>query len=441
MRVRWERIPAADVPALDCVDAPGTAGCHELDRRVKFLKNSAVVVRRRGRETWLDAIFGIRRLERAVFDLSPDDIQQAIVDTLHEFAEREIRPAARDAEKEGQPPEAVLKQLVDMGFTSGISEEFGGAGELSAVTTTLVAEELAWGDPGIAAAVVFSAQPGLILRYAASDEQKRQWLPQLASGEFVKGSLMLYEPSASNPNRPKETTARRYGKDWIIEGRKSGVPWPKGADFRVVVAGIEGTDQAGAFVLPKEARVDVVRSDADTGKIGLKAFPTGEVELRRVVVKNEMLVGGLQSSALLELALCHARMTVGAIAVGLSRAAMEYASDYAKQRVAFGKPIGAFQGVSFMIADMATDIDGARLAVWAAADSVDKGVAATRSVALANSKALEVAYRCGTDSVQVLGGHGFITDHPVEKWYRDAAALAAFEGDPGPLAELAEVYE
>ena len=376
-----------------------------------------------------------------MFDLSLDDIQQTIVETLREFARDELRPVAREAEKQGEPPDAVVKQLVEMGFAVGVEESYGGAGAFSAVTSALIAEELAWGDPGIAIALVCSSHPAVLLQYVGTEEQKQKWLPQFAGGEFVRGSVLFYETSMEGGRGPIRTTARRYGNDWIIEGRKSGVLWPKAADFRVVIAGIEGTDQLGAFVLPKDTRLELLRDDREAGKIGVKAAWTGDVALQRVIVKSDHLLGGPDAAYRLQLALCHARLAVGAVAVGLARAAMEYAAEYATQRVAFGKPIGAFQGVSFMIADMATAIDAARLAVWAAADSVDKGIAASRSVALANSKACQVAYQCGTDSVQVLGGHGFITDHPVEKWYRDAAALAAFEGDPGPLAELAEVYE
>jgi alkylation response protein AidB-like acyl-CoA dehydrogenase len=376
-----------------------------------------------------------------VFDLSPDDIQSTIIETLREFSKAELRPLAREAEKAGEPPEVATKQLVEMGFHASIPEEFGGAGEFSTVTASLIAEELAWGDPGIAAAIVWSSQVAVLVRMAGTDEQKSELLPQFASGEFIKGSLMLYEHPPLSAGARLQTTARRSGKDWILEGEKSGVLWPSGADVRIVVAGIEGSDQAGAFVLPKDASIEVRRNDAKAGKIGLRAAPTGEVCLRRVVVKGNALLGdGAAESGSIERALAAIRLQTGAIAVGLARAATEYAAQYATERIAFGKPIGAFQGISFMIADMATAVDGARLAVWAAADEIDKGAAASRSVAIANSAALDAALRCGTDSVQVLGGHGFITDHPVEKWYRDAAALDAFEGSLDARAYLAAAY-
>jgi len=376
-----------------------------------------------------------------VFDLSPDEVQSAVVETLQEFAAEEIRPFARDAEKAGEPPEAVLKHLVDMGFHASVPEEYGGAGEFSSVTKALIAEQLAWGDPGIAACVLWSSQPAILIGMAGSEEQRAEWLPIFASGEFIKGSVLLYEHPPLSSGARLATTARRYGRDWILDGHKCGVLWPRGADVRVVVAGIEGSDRLGAFLLPKDSKVDVTRDDSIEGKIGLRAAPTGQVELRRVIVKGDAFLGGnAADSGRLERALCACRIDTGAIAVGLARAALEYASNYATERVAFGKPIGAFQGISFMIADMATAVDGARLAVWAAASEIDKGGAPTRAVALANSAALDTALLCGTDSVQVLGGHGFITDHPVEKWYRDAIALDAFEGALDARAYLAESY-
>ncbi len=373
--------------------------------------------------------------------MSLDEVQEAVVETLRKFSSEEVRPAARDAEKAGEPPEAVTKQLVEMGFHAPVPEEFGGAGDFSTTTTALMAEELAWGDPGIAAAVLWSAQPAVVVAMAGSDDQKAEVLPQFASGEFIKGSLLYYESSASASGGSLRTTARRSGKDWILQGRKSGVLWPKGADVRIVVAGIEGTDHLGAFILPREATVEVARNDAEVGKVGLRAAPTGEVSFERLLVKGEALLGGATpADSALKRALCAVRLQTGAIAVGTARAATEYASRYATERVAFGKPIGAFQGISFMIADMATAVDGSRLAVWAAASAVDRGESPARAVALANSTALQTALQCATDAVQVLGGHGFITDHPVEKWYRDAVALDAFEGAIDARAYMSREY-
>ncbi len=377
-----------------------------------------------------------------MFDLAPDDVQTTIVETLREFAEQEVRPLAREAEKAGEPPEVISKQLVEMGFYASIPEDYGGAGVFSTVTSMLITEELAWGDPGIAAAVVWSSHPAVIIGMVGTDEQKSRLLPQFSSGEFIKGSVMLYEHPPLSSGAPLRTTARRYGKDWIVEGEKRGVLWPKGADLRIVVAGIEGSDEIGAFVLEKDSGVEVRKDNSAAGKLGLRAAPTGDVALRRVVLKSDALLGaGSSGGSQLARALSAIRLSTGAIAVGLARAAMEYASHYATERVAFGKPIGAFQGISFMIADMATIVDGARLAVWSAADAIDKGSSAGRAVAIANATALDAALQCGTDSVQVLGGHGFITDHPVEKWYRDAAALDAFEGSLDARAYLAGKYE
>lgn len=376
-----------------------------------------------------------------MFDLSPDEIQETVKETLHEFAEKELRPAAREAESSKAVPDQIVSQIQEMGFIASVPEEHGGAGVFDAVTTVLIAGELAWGDPGIAAALLWAGQPATIISAIGTDEQQAKYLPRFTGSEPVKGSLLLYEADYGADLGKIKTTARKAGSDWLLDGEKAGVPYPADADLRVVIAGIEGSNELGAFVLPESFKPHVVRNDSETGKIGLRAAPTGNVKLRGMLIKGDTLLGGDErNSRQLAVALGTCRLQTGAIAVGLARAASEYAAHYATERIAFGKPIGAFQGVSFMITDMAMDVEVSEMLVWDAASQLSKGHTAERAIALANSKALKTAYRCGTDSVQVLGGHGFIIDHPVEKWYRDAAALAGFEGPADQDPILAEEY-
>lgn len=372
-----------------------------------------------------------------MFDLSPDEIQETVIQTLHGFAVAEVRPAAREAEAAQEVPERISKQVVEMGFGASVPEEFGGSGIFDAVTTVLIAEELAWGDPGIAASILWAGQPALFISLAGNDEQRSASLEAFTNG--AKGSVLMYERDGE-PFKPR-TVARKFGKDWKIDGEKICVPSPSGADFRILVAGIEGSDEVGAFVLPKSVATKVKRDDREAGKIGLRAAHTGVVELDGVTLPGDAILGGAsRNPRMLNRAIGICRLQTGAIALGLARAAAEYAAEYATDRVAFGRPIGAFQGVAFMVTDMAMDVDATRLLIWDAASRIDAGDTAERAVELANSKAMSTALRCGTDSVQVLGGHGYIVDHPVEKWYRDAGVLASIEGSFSADPYLAAAY-
>lgn len=372
-----------------------------------------------------------------MFDLSPDEIQETVVETLHGFAEAEIRPAAREAEAAKEVPERVSKQVAEMGFGASVPEEFGGSGVFDAVTTVLIAEELAWGDPGIAASILWAGQPALLISLAGTDDQRSANLEPFTTG--AKGSVLMYERDGE-PFAPR-TTARKFGNDWKIDGEKVCVPSPSGADTRILIAGIEGSDEIGAFIVPKSASTKVKRDDNDAGKIGLRAAHTGIVEFDGVIVPGDSILGGdARNPRTLQRAISICRLQTGSIALGLARAAAEYAAEYASDRIAFGKPIGAFQGVAFMVTDMAMDVDATRLLIWDAASRLDAGDSAERAVELANSKATKTAMRCGTDSVQVLGGHGYIVDHPVEKWYRDAGVLSSVEGTLSADPYLAAAY-
>lgn len=376
-----------------------------------------------------------------MFDLSPDEIQETVQDTIHGFAEAEIRPVAREAEAAKEVPERIVKQIGEMGFAAAVPEDLGGSGVFDSVTMSLIAEELAWGDPAIASAILSAGQPAHVLALAGTDEQQAEHLPAFFAGAPIRGSLMLYERLAGSDLGSLRTTVRRVGGDWQVNGEKCSVPFAGSGDLRILVAGIEGSDEVAAFILPKSVSPKLIRDDSQAGKIGMRAAPTGSVAFENVFIPGDAIVGGADRNPNhLVRSLDLIRLETGAIALGLARAAAEYAGTYATDRIAFGKPIGAFQGVAFMVTDMAMDVEATRLLIWDAASRIDSGISASRAVSLANSKAIKTALRCGTDSVQVLGGHGFIVDHPVEKWYRDAAALAGSEGplDADPI--LSETY-
>ena len=345
------------------------------------------------------------------FDLQPTDEQRVLQETLHDFAAEALRPAARDCESAKQTSAELFKQAHEIGVTAPLSEEFGGAGLFDAVTHCIVAEELAWGDPGIAYYLIGSGLASVVLGLAGTEEQQRSLLPAFGAEAPVKSFVAIGEKVASGDLESLETTIEGDK----ISGTKYGVLNATDASLGVVVG--RSGDELAAAVVDASVDIDVVKPE---DKLGLEAAPTSVV--------NFALAGeALPSGPDLTQAILRAKLMTGAIAVGCARASLEYASQYAIEREAFGKPIGAFQGISFKIADMAIEVDAARLSVWRAAWKIDRGEATLSDVAEANGQALGTAVLCGDDGVQVLGGHGYIRDHPVEKWFRDAVTLSVFD--------------
>lgn len=345
------------------------------------------------------------------FDLQPTDEQRVLRSTLHDFAAEALRPAARDCESAKQTSDDLFRQAHEIGVTAPLAEEFGGAGLFDAVTHCIVAEELAWGDPGIAYYLIGSGLASVILGLAGTEEQRRAHLPAFGGDAPLKSYVALGEKVAAGDLESLETSVDGDK----VSGTKYGVLNASDASLGIVI-GRNGGELA-AVVLDASTELDVLRPE---DKLGLEAAPTSVVNF---AVAGEALPPGLE----LTRAVLRAKLMTGALAVGCARASLEYASQYAIEREAFGKPIGAFQGISFKIADMAIEVDAARMSVWRAAWKIDRGEATLSDVAEANGQALGTAVLCGDDGVQVLGGHGYIRDHPVEKWFRDAVTLSVFD--------------
>lgn len=345
------------------------------------------------------------------FGLRPNDEQTALQDTLRSFALEVIRPAARSAEEAKATPEEILNQAHEIGVAAPVDERFGGGGLFDAVTHCLVAEELAFGDPGIAYQVLGSGLASIVIGVAGSDAQRREWLPAFADVTPARSFVAYGEKIAAGDFEALDTTIDGDK----VSGEKYGVLDAPQATVGIVI-GSAGDSFGAALVEP-----DVFEVLKPEDKLGLEAAPTS-------VVRFDGVGEALEPGPALTAALLWSKLLTGAIALGCARASLEYASQYAIEREAFGKPIGAFQGVSFKISDMATEVNAARVAIWRAAWKIDRREATPADVAEANSFALETAIRCGDDGVQVLGGHGYIRDHPVEKWFRDAVTLAVFDG-------------
>ena len=345
------------------------------------------------------------------FDLQPTDEQRALQETLHDFASEALRPAARQCEESKATSDDLFRQAHEIGVTAPVDEAFGGAGLFDAVTHCIVAEELAWGDPGIAYYLIGSGLASVVVGMAGTDQQKKAHLPAFGGETPVKSFVAIGEKVATGDLESLETTVDADK----VSGTKYGVLNAADASLGVVVG--RSGDGLAAVLLDGSAGVDVVKPE---DKLGLEAAPTS-------VVDFQIAGDALPSSPELTNAILRAKLMTGALAIGCARASLEYASQYAIEREAFGKPIGAFQGISFKIADMAIEVDAARLSVWRAAWKIDRGEATLSDIAEANGQALGTAVLCGDDGVQVLGGHGYIRDHPVEKWFRDAVTLSVFD--------------
>ncbi len=357
------------------------------------------------------------------FDLS--DEQRELQSLAHEFAERELRPIAREwDEREDFPPE-LLAKAARVGLTShAIPAEYSGGG-VSAVTSALVAEELSWGCAGLAAPIGATMFPVRPLLAFGTEEQRQRWLPRLASEDGCLAAIAFTEPGAGSDVAAIQASARREGDGYVLNGEKCYVTNGGIAEITVVFARLD--DAISAFVL--EAGDPGVSAGRKEPKLGLRSSYTGSILLDDARIPGERLLGepGEGFAVAMDFFL-HSRPQVAASAVGIARAAFEYATAYANERHAFGKPLIAKQGVSFKLADMAMLIEASRLLVWRAAAALETGGEAGLLGSYAKALAADTAMSAATDAVQILGGAGIMRDHPVEKWLRDAKVLQIVEG-------------
>jgi alkylation response protein AidB-like acyl-CoA dehydrogenase len=356
---------------------------------------------------------------------TPTPEQRELRDLAHEFAANELRPIAAECDQRDDFPRDVLAKAARLGLTShAIPPEYGGAG-VDAVTGALVGEELSWGCAGLAAtinATLFPVRP--LLRYG-SDEQQARYLPWLASEDGCLAAIAFTEPHAGSDVNALRTTARRDGDSWLLNGEKCYVTNGGIAALTIVFA----RSEAGLSAYLLEAGDPGVSAGRKERKLGLRASYTGSIVLEDARIPSDRLLGedGMGFAVAMDF-FQHSRPLVAAGAVGVARAAFEYAADYAREREAFGKPILAKQGVSFKLADMAMEVEAARLLVWRACAAIDAGEDAGLLGSYAKAFAADTAMHVTTDAVQVLGGAGVMLDHPVEKWLRDAKVFQIVEG-------------
>jgi len=372
--------------------------------------------------------------------LALSDEERMVQQMAHEFARKEIRPVAQYFDEHEETPYDIIRKAAGIGM--GVSRESTlGEGLSSALLPSILAEELSWGCAGIALAVNSSGLAAAAIAATGSPEQRDRWLPEIASDETTVrlGAMCLTEPDAGSDVSNIQTTATRDGDDYVLNGEKQFITNGGIADVHVVFATEDrskGWGGLGAYVIPKGT--PGLEPGTVWKKMGIRASHTANVVLNNCRIPADYKLGGGGGAggsgggpgalgALMTLE--RTRPVVGAYALGIGRAAYEYALDYAKQRVQFGRPIIKNQGVSFMLADMAMAVDSARLMVWRAAWMGGANVPYLQAEgSMAKCFASDMAMKVTVDAVQVLGGQGYMRDHPVEKWVRDAKIFQIFEG-------------
>jgi alkylation response protein AidB-like acyl-CoA dehydrogenase len=362
---------------------------------------------------------------RALFDLTPTDEQQMLSESVRDFALEKLRPAAEKADADCAAAPELLQQANELGLTMvGVPEELGGAmEERSAVTSVLLAEALARGDMGIAVACLAPAAVSTGMSLWGDADQQARYLHEFVSEDVPAAALAVLEPQPLfNPFRLR-TRARRDGDDYVLTGTKSLVARARDAELFIVAAEPDERGPALFVVESKTAGIEVEPEPA----MGIRAAATGTLSLDDVRVPSGALLAEGDPEVFKQCVQL-ARLAWCALAVGTGQAVLDYVIPYVNERQAFGEPIANRQGVSFTVANIAIELDGMRLATYRAASLADQGKPFGREVALARRLCSEQGMHIGSDGVQLLGGHGYVKEHPVERWYRDLRAAGVIEG-------------
>jgi acyl-CoA dehydrogenase len=358
-----------------------------------------------------------------MYGFEPSEEQRMLIDAIHRYAAADVRPAAHEADETGEIPPQLIRKGWELGWLqASLPETYGGFGEHSAVTGVLAAEALAWGDLAIALAVMCPALFAVPVLLCGDEAQKQAHLPPIAAGEWPALTAAAIEPRRDYSLGSLTTTAEKQADGYILRGEKAMVPYADRAESVVVYANLDGTTQA--FLVPRGA--EGLHVGQREQLLGLDALPCFPVVLEEVKLPLGARMG--QDNEKAGKLMASATVATAALGIGLSQAAYEYALAYAKEREAFGAPIAQKQAVAFMLAEMATEISAARLLVWEAAWMIDQDGPAGREAYLAQVGAADTAMMVTDRAVQILGGHGYIREHPVELWMRNARGISSLIG-------------
>lgn len=361
------------------------------------------------------------------FDLTEE--QKALQEMAHSFAEKEMRPKAAFYDREEKFPEEVMRKAFEAGFlTCNVPVEYGGGG-LTDLEMVIISEELAWGCAGMYTTMMANSLAFTPLILFGTEEQKKKFLTPFTQ-KMSFASYCLTEREAGSDTSAIKTMARKDGSDYVLNGSKCFITNGGVASLYVVFANAapeKGARGITAFLVPRETPGIAIGKIED--KMGHRASNTAEIFFEDVRVPSENIIGRVGQGFLIAMrTFDRTRAAVGAAGVGLARAALEYAVDYAKTRVQFGKPIATFQAIAFKIAQMAMEIEAARMLVWKAAWLVDQGLPCGLNSAMAKCFGSDLAMWTALEALQILGGYGYMKDYPVEKLVRDAKLLQIYEG-------------
>ena len=359
-----------------------------------------------------------------VFDLTPTEDEQTLVDVVTELATEVLRPAAAAADEACAAPEEVLRAGLEVGLPIlGLPESLGGISEeRSAVAGTLVAEALARGDLGLAVASLAPGSVATAIGLWGTDAQQQTYLPAFSGDDVPAAALALTEPTVLFDVLSPATTATRTDDGFVLNGVKSAVP--RGADAELFVIGAELDGAPVLFLV--ESSTAGIEVEADPA-MGVRAAGLTKLNLTDVRLPADAVLGETDGSTYVECVRL-SRLAWCALAVGTGQAVLDYVVPYVKEREAFGEPVAHRQSVAFMVANIAIELQAMRLLTWKAASRAAAGKDVAREVALARKLCADKGMQIGLDGVQLLGGHGFVKEHPVERWYRDLRAIGVMEG-------------
>jgi acyl-CoA dehydrogenase len=357
-----------------------------------------------------------------MYSFEPSDEQRMLIEAVNRYAINDLRKASHDAEENRELPPRLISKGWELGvLQASIPEAYGGFGERSAVTGALAAEELAFGDLAGALAVGAPGLFALPILLSGSEEQKGKYLPPVIEADWKAYTAALIEASFDFDPNDLKTTAKAEGGDYVLNGEKTLVPFADKAEAMIVYARLEQGTRA--FIVPKATAGLKISAEREKW-MGLNALPFFKVALDGVKIPQANLLPGDFAPVL-----DSSRVAVAAMAVGVAKASFEYARDYAKDRDVFGVKVAQKQAIAFMLAEMITEIEAIRLLVWEAAWAIDnKKEDASQKAYLAVTGAIDMVMMVTDRAVQILGGHGYIREHPVELWMRNGRGFATFTG-------------
>ncbi|HEU4736086.1 MAG TPA: acyl-CoA dehydrogenase family protein [Solirubrobacterales bacterium] len=362
---------------------------------------------------------------RSLFDISPDDEQQMLQEGVRDFAEAKVRPVAKQADFDKSTPSELLDQANELGVNMlGVPEELGGVmHEQAAVTSVLIGEALAHGDMGIAYAALAPGAVATAIGHWGSPEQEATYLPAFTGEDTPAAALAILEPRPLFDPLVLETTATKKDGDWVLNGTKSLLARPTECELFLVAAEAEDLGPALFVIESGTAGLTVEEEPA----MGLRPAATGRLLLEDVKLPAAALLGEGKREDYVE-CVQRARVAWCSLAVGTAEATLDYVKQYVNERTAFGEPISNRQGVAFAVSDIGIESEGMRLATYRAASRADQGQDFAREAAMARRLCAQKGMQIGSEGVQLLGGHGFVKEHPVERWYRDLRAAGVMEG-------------